>query len=118
MLALLLAAVGLYGVLSYRIGQQRQAIGIRMALGASALSVSLSVLRQSGVVVAAGLVGGLPFAVLATRAADSMLWGVKSSDVAIYALSVAVLALVSFASAWIPARRASSIEPAEVLRHS
>ena len=117
-LALILAAVGLYGVLSYRIGQQRQSIGIRMALGASPSSVAMDVLRQSGLVVAIGILCGLPFAFLAARSADSMLWGVKSSDPTIYIVAVALLTLVGVASAFLPARRASSIEPAEALRHN
>lgn len=118
LLALILASVGLYGVLSYRIGQQRQSISIRMALGASPSSVALNVLRQSGLVVAAGLLAGLPFACLAARTADSMLWGVKSSDPAVYLVAMALLSLVGFVSSFLPARRASAIQPAEALRHS
>lgn len=117
-LALILASIGLYGVLSYRIGQQRQSIGIRMALGAAPASVAFGVLRQSGLVVAAGLLCGLPFAFLAARTADSMLWGVQSSDPTIYIVGVALLGLVGLASAWLPARRASAIEPAAALRHN
>ena len=116
-LALILASIGLYGVLSYRVGQQRHSIGIQMALGASPSSVAFSVLRESALVVAAGLLAGLPFAFLAARTADSMLWGVKSSDPLIYVAGVALLCLVGFASAWLPARRAAAIEPAEALRH-
>jgi predicted permease len=116
-LALVLAAIGLYGVLSYRIGQQRQSIGIRMALGASPSSMGFSVVRQSGLVVAVGILAGLPFAILAARTADSMLWGVGAGDPLIYVAAVALLGLAGLASAWIPARRASAIEPAEALRH-
>jgi predicted permease len=115
-LAMLLAAVGLYGVLSYGIAQQRHSIGIRMALGASPASIAGSVLRQSGLVLAAGMLCGLPVAVMAVRAADSLLWGVKPGDPTIYLLGAAILCLVGFASAWIPARRASGIQPAEALR--
>jgi predicted permease len=117
-LAMILASVGLYGMLSYRIGQQRQSIGIRMALGASPSSVMVGVLRQTGLVVAAGLLCGLPFAVMAARAADSLLWGVKPGDPAIYLMGAATLCLAGLASAWLPARRASAIEPAEALRHN
>ena len=115
-LALILASVGLYGVLSYRIGQQRQSIGIRMALGAPPSEVVISVLRQSGRVIAVGLLCGLPAAFLTARTADSMLWGVKSSDASTYVTGVAILCLAGFLSAWLPARRASAIEPAEALR--
>ena len=67
--------------------------------------------------VAAGLLCGLPFAFLAARMADSMMWGVKSSDPTIYIVGISLLCLVGFASAYLPARRASAIEPAEALRH-
>jgi ABC-type antimicrobial peptide transport system permease subunit len=117
-LAMLLAAVGLYGVLSYAIAQQRPSIGIRMALGASPSSVAGSVLRKSGLILTAGILCGLPIAVMAARAAASLLWGVKPGDPTIYLLSVAMLCLVGFASSWIPARRASDVQPAEALRHS
>jgi predicted permease len=117
-LALILASVGLYGVQSYRVGQQRQAIGIQMALGASPYSVTWSVLRQSGYVIAVGLLCGLPFAFAAARIADSLLWGVKSSDPAVYLVGAAILCLAGFVSAWLPARHASTIQPAEALRHN
>jgi predicted permease len=116
-LALFLASIGVYGVLNYRLRQQRHAICIRMALGASPSSVGLSILRQSALVVAAGLLSGLPFAFLAARAADSMLWGVTSSDPTIYITGIALLCLVGFAGAFLPAQRASAIQPSEALRH-
>ena len=116
-LAMILASIGLYGMLSYRIGQQRQSIGIRMALGASPSSVMGSVLSQSGLVVIAGLLCGLPFAVIAARAADSLLWGVKAGDPMIYVTGAAILFVAGLVSAWLPALRASAIEPAEALRH-
>jgi predicted permease len=115
-LALVLAAVGLYGVLSYRIGQQRRSFGIRMALGASPSSIAASVLQQSGVIVAGGLLIGLPFAFGAARMAESLLWGVTSRDPMIYVVGVAVLLVLAFVSAFVPARRAASIDPAEALR--
>lgn len=116
-LALLLAGTGLYGVLSYRIGQQRRSIGIRMALGASLSSVVFGILRQSGLIIGAGILCGLPFAFLAARAADSLLWGVKSSSPMIYVVGMTLLCLIGFVSTYLPARRASAIEPAETLRH-
>jgi ABC-type antimicrobial peptide transport system permease subunit len=117
-LAMLLAVVGLYGVLSYGVAQQRQSIGIRMALGASPSSVAGSVLRQSGLVLAIGMLCGLPIALMAVRAAQSLLWGVKPGDPTSYLLGGAMLCLAGFFSAWIPARRAAAIEPAEALRHN
>lgn len=115
-LAVILAAVGLYGVLSYRIGQQRQSIGIRMALGATPSSVIVMVLRRSGLLVGVGLVCGLPVAFVAAKAAGSMLWGVRATDVTTYAMAAVVMCAVGLISAWIPARRAATVEPAEVLR--
>jgi ABC-type antimicrobial peptide transport system permease subunit len=88
-----------------------------MALGASARSIRLRVLRQSGLVVFVGLAAGLPFAVLAARAADSLLWDVTSSDPATYGVAAAILCLVGLASAYIPAHTASRVEPSEALRH-
>ena len=61
---------------------------------------------------------GLPFAAVAARAADSLLWGVKAGDPTIYVTGAAILGLAGFVSAWLPARRASAVEPAEALRHS
>ncbi|HVV45538.1 MAG TPA: ABC transporter permease, partial [Bryobacteraceae bacterium] len=90
-LAMLLAAVGLYGVLSYTVAQQRQLIGIRMALGATPLSVAGRVLWQSGLIVAAGVFCGVPVAAMAVRAADSLLWGVKAGDPGIYLLGISML---------------------------
>jgi len=117
-LAMILASVGLYGMLSYRIGQQRQSIGIRMALGASPSSVMGGVLRRSGLVVVAGMICGLPVTMMVARAADSLLWGVNAGDPTIYVTGVAILGLAGLVSAWLPARRAAAIEPGEALRHS
>jgi predicted permease len=116
-LSALLAAVGLFGVLSYRVGQQRRAIGIRLALGESPRSIARRVLGESGVVVLAGLAAGLPAAVLATRAIESMLWEVKPGDPLVYAAACLVLLGSALLSSAIPARRAASVDPAEALRH-
>jgi len=117
LLAMILASIGLYGVLSYRIGRQRLSIGIQMALGATPSYVALRVLRQSGVVIVAGLTLGLPFAMLAARLADTLFWGVKASDPMIYIASAALLSFVGIASAYLPARRAAGVDPARALRH-
>lgn len=115
-LATILASIGLYGVLSYRIGRQHQAIGIKMALGATPSFIVLSVLRQSNLVVVLGLLAGAPFAFMAARMSDTMLWGVTASDPMLYIACAGLLWLVGIASAYLPARRASGIEPAEALR--
>jgi len=116
-LALLLASIGLHGVLSYRIGRQRRAIGIRLALGAAPLAVAREVLRQGAIVIGAGLLVGLPVAVLVARAADAMLWGIGPRDVTLYGVAVALLALGGLAGAYAPARRAAGLDPVDVLRH-
>ena len=113
-----LATVGLYGLLSYRVGRQRHSIGIRMALGASPSAVAMGVLRQSGLVIAIGILAGLPFAFMAARMAGSMLWGVKLEQLSIYAVCVSLLLIVGMLSAYLPARRAAKVEPDEALRHS
>jgi len=116
-LALSLAAIGLYGVLSYRIGQQRKAIGIRMALGAAPSAIAADVVRQSAWVIGGGLAVGLPLSIAGARAAESMLWGLRPTDLTIYEVAAALLLAVGLVSAYLPARRASSIDPAEALRH-
>ena len=115
-LALMLASIGLYGVLSYRVGQQRRSIGIRMALGAPASRVALGVVRQSAMMVGVGLACGIPFAFLAARAAESMLWGLTPGDPWIYVAGVAMLCGAGLASTYWPARRAAGVDPAEALR--
>jgi predicted permease len=118
LLALLLAAVGLFGVLSYRVSRQRHAIGIRIALGASPRGVVGSFLWESTRLVAAGLLVGLPFAIIGARGAEKMLWGVKAGKPAIYAGACLLLAVVGLLSAYVPACRAAAVDPAEVLRQN
>lgn len=115
-LALVLAATGLHGVLSYRVGQQRHSIGIRMALGASASRVKWTVLRRSGAVVILGLLCGLPLAYVAARMAESLLYGVNANEPFAYATGAAVLGIASLLSSYVPARRAAAVEPVEILR--
>jgi putative ABC transport system permease protein len=117
-LALILASVGLYGVLSHQVGSQRHSIGIRMALGATPLSIAVTVLSRSAVMLSVGLLCGLPFAFWTTRATGNMLWGVKPSDPWTYIGSAALLCAVGTISAYLPARRASGIDPAVALRHN
>jgi predicted permease len=117
-LAMFLAAIGLYGLLSYRVGQQRHSIGIRMALGASPSAVAISVLRHSGLVIAIGILAGLPFAFMTARMAGSMLWGVKAEQLSTYVVGAGLLLIVGMLSAYLPARRAAKVEPLEALRHN
>jgi putative ABC transport system permease protein len=115
-LALLLASIGLYGVLSYAVTQRSREIGLRMALGASARKVTLMVVRHGVMLTAAGLTIGLAGSWAATRVLKNLLYGVSSTDPATFALVASVLAAISLAACWLPARRASRLDPIVVLR--
>ncbi|MGB6483472.1 MAG: ABC transporter permease [Candidatus Acidiferrales bacterium] len=114
--ALLLAAVGLYGVTAYTVAQRTNEIGIRMALGANRASVVQLILRGAFVRVLIGLLLGLPLAVAAGRLISSELYGVSSWDPLALAAAAGALALCSFLAAIIPAVRAASISPITALR--
>jgi predicted permease len=115
-LALLLACVGLYGVLSYAVTQRTQEIGIRMALGATDRNVLWLVLRQSLTVVLTGIAIGLSLAILCTRLISSFLYGLSPADPAAIALSTLMLILVALLACYLPARRATKIDPMTALR--
>ncbi len=115
-LALILGAIGLYGVLSYVVAQRTREIGIRMALGAEAARVQRMVVAQGARVLLVGIVVGLGVALAATRALESLLFGVESADVGTFLIMSAALALVGLLATYLPARRASSVDPIESLR--
>jgi predicted permease len=115
-LAVVLATIGLYGVMSYMVARRRSEIGIRMALGANRGDVLSLVLREAGVLLAAGLVIGVGLAVAAGRAATSLLFGLKPTDPVTIGLSVALLAAVAIVASFLPAFRASRLEPMLALR--
>jgi predicted permease len=115
-LAILIATVGLYGVVSYMVSRRQAEIGIRMALGADAKSVVRMVMAESGWLLAIGAAIGLVLAVLTSRPAATLLFGVKPWDPASLALALGALALVTLLAAWIPARRASRMSPTAALR--
>jgi putative ABC transport system permease protein len=116
LLALLLGAVGLYGVLSYVVAQRTREIGVRMALGAKAQQVRMMVVAQGSRVVGAGVVIGIAVALASTRALGSLLFGVEPFHAATFAgMSVTMLAIGLLAS-YLPARRASRVDPIESLR--
>jgi len=117
-LALLLAAVGLYGVTAYAVAQRRFEIGIRMALGATAPVIARAVLARVAALVAAGVVIGAVVSVWATRFAASLLYGVSPRDPKTFTTATVVLAVVAALAAWLPAYRASHTDPAAVLRES
>lgn len=114
--AVILAAVGCYGVLSHLVAQQRREIGIRMSLGADEKKILHMVVRQGGAACVAGLLLGLPAAFLGSSIVASQLYGVGRSDVLTY-LAVAVLvAATSLLASWLPAKRAARVDPIEVIR--
>ncbi len=115
-LALLLASIGLYGVLSYMVTQRRREIGLRMALGAGASEVVKMVVAQGLALTGIGLSIGLALAWAATRAMKNLLYGVGATDPATYASVAGLLAVIGLAACWIPARRAALLDPVIVLR--
>jgi ABC-type antimicrobial peptide transport system permease subunit len=114
--ALALAAIGLYGVLSYGIVRRTAEIAIRIALGAQRSTLISMILRETVGVVATGLVLGGALAYAASRVIDSRLYGVAPQDPLTLTLSIALLLVVAFSAAFVPARRASKLDPMGVLR--
>jgi putative ABC transport system permease protein len=115
-LAALLATIGLYGVMSYMVARRRNAIGIRMALGADRAHVVRMVLREAAVLLAAGVAVGLVIAVVAARTATTLLFGLQPGDPGTLAMAAGGLALVAMLASYLPALRASRLEPTEALR--
>lgn len=117
LLATLLAAVGLYGVLAYSVSQRTREIGVRMALGADRWRVQAMVLRQVGVMIGIGATMGTLGAFGLGRAAQSLLFGLGGHDPLVFSLAVLLLAVVALVAGWIPARRASQTQPMRALRY-
>jgi len=116
-LALLLASVGLYGVLSYAVAQRTQEIGVRMALGATGRNVLWLVMRQSLAVVLAGVALGLLLAWFGARLLARFLYGLTPTDPAAITLATLLLILVALLACYLPARRATRVDPLVALRH-
>src|SRR5205814_1472529 len=116
MVALLLAGLGLYGVLAYAVTQRTREIGVRMALGARPSQALALVARESAAVVGAGLLLGLGGALVSGRFIAGLLFGVGPADPAALAASLLVLAVVAMLATLLPARRAAQVDPAVALR--
>jgi predicted permease len=117
MLALLLASIGLYGTISYSVARRTNEIGIRMALGASATGVVRLVLRDAVLMIAAGMALGVPAAIAGGRYVQSQLFGLKAADPLTLALACLALAAVALLAGYLPARRASRVDPMAALRY-
>jgi ABC-type antimicrobial peptide transport system permease subunit len=116
-LATLLAAIGLYGVLAYSVAQRTREIGVRMALGADGGSVQAMVLNQVAMMTLIGGVVGLAGALALGTAAKSLLYELKGYDPVVMMGSIAALTAVAFGAGYLPAVRASRIDPMQALRH-
>jgi putative ABC transport system permease protein len=116
MAAALLASIGIYGVISYSVTQRTSELGIRMALGAHPGSIRAMVMRQGLVPVLAGLAGGLGVSMIAGRLMSDLLFGVRAIDPPTMAAVVVVLAGVAGVAGYVPARRATRIDPVTALR--
>jgi len=117
LLALSIASVGLYGTMSYVVARRTGEIGIRMALGAARGRVLLMILRQVAILAAVGLAIGLPLTFGASRLLESLLYGLKASDPTTIAIAVVTILIAVIAAGYVPARRASQIDPMIALRH-
>ncbi len=117
-LALLLAAIGIYGLMQNTVARRTPEFGIRAAVGASPADLTSLILREVGAMLAAGLAAGIPAALWCARLLSGVVFGVPPSDPWILLLSVAVLTMVPLLATWRPARRAATVDPLEALRDS
>jgi ABC-type antimicrobial peptide transport system permease subunit len=116
LLAVTLAAVGLYGVMAYTVAARTREIGIRMALGSSSTRVLREVMSESAWLTCIGVILGVPAALWASRFVGSLLYGLRPDDAGTYAVFGVVLAAITLSAAWIPAQRASRVDPMVALR--
>jgi predicted permease len=117
LLALLLAAIGLYGVMSYNVVQRTTEIGVRIALGAQLGGVLWMILKESLVLLGIGVALGLPLAFVATRSIKSQLFGLSAIDPLTFATAIAVVSGMTILATWLPARRAAKVDPLTALRY-
>ena len=115
-LALLLATVGIYGVISYTVAQRTREIGVRVALGAQRSHVLAMVLRQSAVLASVGVAIGIGAALIVSRSLATLLYGVSATDLVSFAVVPAILGVVTIVATYLPARRATRVDPLIAIR--
>ena len=116
-LALILACIGIYGIMAYNVARRTSEIGIRMALGARSRQVLLMILRESSWLAILGVAAGLAAAFALTRFVRTMLYGLRPTDPTTLIAATIILLAIAIAAAYGPARRASRIDPMQALRH-
>jgi putative ABC transport system permease protein len=116
-LAALLAALGIYGVLAFLVVQRTREIGIRMAVGAESRDIRMLIVKEVGSMLIAGVVVGLPLAYALARLSESLLFGVNANNPLIYAVGLVLIAVVAVVACYVPARRATRVDPLVALRH-
>jgi ABC-type antimicrobial peptide transport system permease subunit len=117
LLATVLAALGLYGIMAFMVARRTKEIGLRMALGAPRGQVVWMVMRETLVLVAVGLAIGIPAALAVSKYVSTQLFGVKATDIASAAAALIILSVVAAGAGFLPARRASTIDPIQALRY-
>ncbi len=116
LLALILTSVGVYGVIAYSVQRRTQEIGIRLALGAARRQIAAMLVRELGPLVFSSLVLGISATLAATRTIRTLLYGIGAGDLATLAAAALAITMVATLAAWIPARRASRLDPMDALR--
>lgn len=116
LLALTLASIGLYGVLSYSVSRRQREMGIRLALGAQTSAVRTLVVREGAILAIIGVMVGVGVALLATRALGTLLFNVPARDPPTFVVAATVLVTIALVASWIPARAATKIDPIHALR--
>jgi ABC-type antimicrobial peptide transport system permease subunit len=114
--ALLLGAIGIYGVISYIVAQRTGEIGVRLAMGAEPRTVARMILRQGGLVTLLGIVTGLIAAFAGSQLIRSLLFGVSPRDPIVFTVTTVTLLVVALLACWVPARRAARLSPLQALR--
>jgi putative ABC transport system permease protein len=115
--AMVLAAIGIYGVIAYTVTQQTKEIGIRMALGAQRIDMMTMIMRQSFAIIGIGLLAGIAGALALTRLMSSLLYGVSAHDLSVYAMVTILLSAAALIATYFPARRAMTVDPMVALRY-